>query len=634
MRLAFVLFLLILPLIVAAQGDSIKVKALLDEAYGYEDTDPTKALEIYGKAYILSNKSAYDLGAFRSLQYSGIVHSNMVNYDSALHYYRKSLAFSDKARYPKGKAATYINIGNVYQFLGDYDKVAEYYLKGIKVFEAIKDSASMAVTYENLGALFSALKQHQKEISYLEKALQIVPKSNLGLMGMIYGDMGLSQSKMDNLPKAFEYFTKADSLSKLVDNSKLDFFVQRNFGEYHLLSGSYQKAIPFLNRALEANEKINDPYYRSHLFVKLGEAHGILKEYSTAKSYLEKALAMGQENNIKEIQEKAYYTLAKIDSDQKNYQRAYKYLNLHMDFKDSLLNETYLKQISLFEKQYETEKKDNEIAAQKLQLQEKENDILKKKNQYSLALGGGGFLLLGSLGLWLFYRQRQKIKNNKIVALQSQQEVVKLEALIDGEEKERNRLAQDLHDGINGDLAVIKYKISSIEPSKFSKKEKIFYDDAISMLDNAVEQVRRISHNLAPPSLHNFDLIEAIQQFCSKQNASNSLNISFQYFGNRLVLKKENETAIYRIIQELLNNIMKHANATETLVQLNNHGDKLIITVEDNGEGFDTNSPKNGIGLQNIKSRVNFLKANLDINSSKKGTTFCIEIDLKKKNKK
>ena len=633
MRLQFIFLLTVLPLIAVAQGDSIEVKALLDEAYGYEDTDPTKALEIYGKAYNLSEESAYDLGAFRSLHYSGIVHSNMVNYDSALHYYRKSLAFSDKAKYPKGKAATYINSGNVYQFLGDYDRVAEYYLKGIKVFEVIKDSASMAVTYENLAALFSSVKQHQKEMSYLEKALLIVPKANLELMGMIYGDMGLSQSKMDNLPKALEYFTKADSLSKYVDNPKLDFFVQRNFGEYYLLSGSYQKAILFLNRALKTNEKINDPYYRSLLLTHLGEAHAMIKEYSKANSYLKEALEMGQKNKIKEIQEKAYYTLAKIDNDQKNYQRAYKYLNLHMNFKDSLLNEAYLKQISLFEKQYETEKKDNEIASQKLQLQEKENDILKKKNQYNLALGGGGFILLGCLGLWLFYRQRQKIKNNEILALQSQQEVVKLEALIDGEEKERNRLAQDLHDGINGDLAVIKYKISSIEPDKFSKKEKIFYDDAISMLDNAVEQVRRISHNLAPPSLHNFDLIEAIQQFCSKQNASNPINISFQYFGNRLVLKKENETAIYRIIQELINNIMKHANATEALVQLNNHDDKLIITVEDNGQGFDTNSTENGIGLQNIKSRVDFLKANLDINSSAKGTTFCIEIDLKKNKK-
>ncbi|MFX0556953.1 tetratricopeptide repeat protein [Maribacter sp. CXY002] len=632
MRLHILCFLL--PLIALGQGDSIKVKALLDKAYGYEGTDPIKALKMYSKAYILSNRSGYDLGAFRSLHYSGIVHSNMVNYDSALFYYKKSLTFSDKAKYPKGKAATYINMGNVYQFLGDYDKVAEHYLKGIQVFETLKDSTSIAITYENLGALFSAIQQHQKEMRYLEKALLMAPKDDFRLMGMIYGDMGLSQSKIGNLPKTFTYFTKADSLSRLVDDPKLDFFVDRNFGEYHLLNGSYKTSISFLNKALKANEAINDPYYRGQLFVQLGEAHTKLKEYPKATSYLQMALTMGRENKIKEIQEKAYYLLSKIDKEQRNHQRAYEYLDLHMHFKDSLLNETYLRQISLFEKQYETEKKDKEIASQKLLLQTQENSLLRKKNQYNLALGGVGFLGLFGLGLWLFYRQRQKLRSKEILALQNQQEVVKLEALIDGEEKERNRLAQDLHDGINGDLAVIKYKISSLETNKFSEREKKYYLDAISMLDNAVEQVRRISHNLAPPSLHNFDLIEAIQQFCSKQNASNSLNISFQYFGNRLVLKKEIETAIYRIIQELLNNSIKHANATEALVQLNTHEDKLIITVEDNGKGFDASISANGIGLQNIKSRVNFLKANLDISSSTKGTTFCIEIDLHKLDKK
>jgi len=179
-------------------------------------------------------------------------------------------------------------------------------------------------------------------------------------------------------------------------------------------------------------------------------------------------------------------------------------------------------------------------------------------------------------------------------------------------------------------LAVIKYKISSIGQKKLTAKEKTDYDEALSMLDNAVEQVRRISHNLAPPSLYRFDLIEAIEQFCMKQNTLEKVKISFQHFGNRGSLKKENETAIYRIIQEIINNILKHSGASEAMVQINNHGDKLTLTVEDNGKGFDAYDTAKGIGLQNIKSRVDFLKADLDIDSSNKGTTVQIEMELDK----
>ncbi|WP_271785377.1 sensor histidine kinase [Aquimarina algiphila] len=150
------------------------------------------------------------------------------------------------------------------------------------------------------------------------------------------------------------------------------------------------------------------------------------------------------------------------------------------------------------------------------------------------------------------------------------------------------------------------------------------------MLDNTVEQVRRISHNLAPSSLLNFNLIEVIQQFCDRINSSNPLNTSFQYFGKQFKLEKEKETVIYRIIQELTNNIIKHANATEALIQINSYENKLHITVEDNGIGFDPDVKSHGIGLQNIKSRVSLLNANLDIHSSAEGTSFNIEIYLDK----
>ncbi|QLG46223.1 tetratricopeptide repeat-containing sensor histidine kinase [Costertonia aggregata] len=606
------------------------MQELLDEAYGYENTNPQKALETYRQALDVSRDGNYNLGAFRSLNYSGIVYSNLAEYGSALHYYKESMGYADLADYPKGKAATLINIGNIHQYLGDFDKAVDNYLKGIEVFEIIKDSSSVAVTSQNLAALFSSLKKYDKEANYLNKALRFLPKKETKLLGFLYGDLGLSETRVGELKEAFEYFKKADSLSKLINDKRLDFFVERNFGEYYLLKKSFGKAIVYLENALCINEQLNDKYFRAEMLSKLGQGHAELKDYSKSVDYLNRAVEMASSNGLKEIQEKAYYTLSKVEVEKGNFKKALNYLNKHLIFKDSILNETYLNQINYYEKSFETKQKEAQISKQRLQLEKQQNTILKKENEKTLAYAIGGFLVLVFISLAMFFKQRQKAKANEILALKTKQELVKLEALIDGEENERNRLAQDLHDGINGDLAVIKYKISSIGQKGFSTKEKEDYGEALGMLDNAVEQVRRISHNLAPPSLTRFDLTEALEQFCNKQNTLKKVKISFQHFGNRVNLKKENETAIYRIVQELINNILKHAKASEAMVQINNHGDKLTITVEDNGEGFDPDNNSTGIGLQNIKSRVDFLKAGLDIDSSDNGTTIQIALDLNK----
>ena len=552
-------------------------------------------------------------------------------YDSANAHFKKALQFDVRAN----KSSVYSSMGILYKRQGKYEEALTIYFKGLKEDEVNGNDYGRYIKLANIGNLYMELKDYKNSIVYSKKALELAKstknESMLSSMGTLLNNIGGNYSFLNEYDTAIHYLHESLNVNIQNNNKRELARTYTTLGSVYSSINQDRKSLEYLKMALKFREELGDKIELVETKIALGFTYGKTNQINKSNYYFDEALTLAMEIENIDLISQTYSAISDYYSLVNKHEQALLNYRLFIKFKDSILKINNFKNIQELQTKYETKKKDNEIASQRLQLQEQENDILKKKNQYNLALGGGGFLLLGSLGLWLFYRQRQKIKNNEIVALQSQQEVVKLEALIDGEEKERNRLAQDLHDGINGDLAVIKYKISSIEPDKFSKKEKIFYDDAISMLDNAVEQVRRISHNLAPPSLHNFDLIEAIQQFCSKQNASNSLNISFQYFGNRLVLKKEIETAIYRIIQELLNNIMKHANATEALVQLNNHGNKLIITVEDNGEGFDTNSPKNGIGLQNIKSRVNFLKANLDINSSKKGTTFCIEIDLNKR---
>jgi signal transduction histidine kinase len=286
--------------------------------------------------------------------------------------------------------------------------------------------------------------------------------------------------------------------------------------------------------------------------------------------------------------------------------------------------------MTLTQTQFETEKKDKSIAEQQIKLNKQELNLIKNQKQKQLYYISIALLILLSFGIWYFFKQRQKLKNKEIEALKKSQEIAKLEALIDGEEKERKRIAQELHDGLNGDLSAIKYRLSTLEDSGLSAIDTENITKVINMIDESCAQVRSISHNLMPSSILEYGLVETIKEYLIKINTSDNFRIDFQCFGNYIALAKKNETIIYRIIQELVTNILKHARASEAMIQLNYRDDELIITIEDNGIGFNLDVASKGIGHKNIHTRIEFLNAQMDVDSSSNGTFYTITIDLNK----
>ena len=222
-------------------------------------------------------------------------------------------------------------------------------------------------------------------------------------------------------------------------------------------------------------------------------------------------------------------------------------------------------------------------------------------------------------------------QKNEQLKTRHQLEITKLNALIEGEEKERNRIAQDLHDGINGDLSAIKFQLMAFKNKLANDVNKENLEKSIAMIDTTCEQVRTISHNLTPYTISQYGLSVALEQFCNKMNHAGVL-IDYQWFGEDLVLPKNRQTSMYRIVQELVQNAIKHAKAKEILVYCNNLEEFLNITIEDDGIGFDESKQTKGIGLINIEKRVNYLNAKMEIESSNQGTTILISIPLKTNN--
>jgi signal transduction histidine kinase len=208
-----------------------------------------------------------------------------------------------------------------------------------------------------------------------------------------------------------------------------------------------------------------------------------------------------------------------------------------------------------------------------------------------------------------------------------------MSSLLKGQEKERSRLAKDLHDGIGCILTSVKYSLTNvtrtIDPEN-TTYTKVF-ENSIDVIDTSIKELRRVAYNMMPEALIKFGLDEGLKDFCQFINNSNGLNIYYQSHGLNHRLDNDTEIVLYRIVQELLTNVVKHSAATETYVQLIKDGSRLNISVEDNGKGFDLKrlSTKKSTGWLSLQSRVNYLKGRLEVSSIlEKGTTVGIEFNV------
>jgi signal transduction histidine kinase len=259
--------------------------------------------------------------------------------------------------------------------------------------------------------------------------------------------------------------------------------------------------------------------------------------------------------------------------------------------------------------------------------------IQKKNTLNYLLIGGAITLFIISLLSYRNYKQKQKIQQQRIADLETQQQLTATEAVLKGEEQERTRLAKDLHDGLGGMLSGIKYSFNTMKGNLVMTPENAqAFERSMDMLDSSIKEMRRVAHNMMPEALVKFGLDTALKDFCADINNSGALKISYQSIGlENIVLEQTTAITIYRIVQELINNTMKHAVAKTAIVQVTKTNNQLAVTVEDDGKGFDTSilRQSKGIGWSNIQNRVEFLKGNLDVQSEKeKGTSVHIEMNI------
>ncbi|MEJ1240325.1 tetratricopeptide repeat protein [Chryseolinea sp. T2] len=594
-------------------SDSVQVIALLDSAYALELVDSDVALQLYREASRLGQASGYVLGQAKAIHYSGIVHSEHGRYDQASKAYYDALDLYRKIRNTKGVGACYVNIGNLHKYQGRLDSALVYYQHALSTLESTSHKQALAKLYANTGNVFQGLKQYEKALDYNRKsetlARQIRDSSSwcaaLVNQGTVWNEMKQYEKAMDFHMRAFQLASKIDDVYCLQ-------LASINLADLYKTQGDFSSAISYGLKSVRYAQQINAPFDVADIKKRVGDLYQGEKKYDLAKAYYSEAFDDARQIGAKEIVESAARALHQLYAAQGDYKNAYHFQSLSGLYGDSILGEKQMKTIHELDIRYQSEKKDKELAHSELQLQESRQQTIYIAAVATIALLFAGLLFVN-------YRNKKKLHMQRLQLAEREKEKHVVEAMMQGEEKERMRVARSLHDEVAGILAAVKMNLDAPAIHAHVINHHPEYAKAMSLLDEASVTVRGMAHNLLPDILIHHGLDRALQRYCQVMGGKNLVTIQYDSWGNATRYDPQFELAIYRIVQELLNNIIRHAHATEALVQVSYDNETLSITVEDNGVGMEllgnTTLQTQGNALTSLYTRVKYLYGKMDIST-------------------
>jgi signal transduction histidine kinase/Flp pilus assembly protein TadD len=538
------------------------------------------------------------------------------NYQNALDYFNRSLELGRREKNEQIISRASINLANIYLSQGKYNSAVDRYLEALKINERGSDTSLLHVNYLCLGITYYYLKDYGKSLGYYEKCLAINRlKNETPKMAYSYNAMGIIYKEMGDLNTALDYQEKAFTIAETSKDSSLLSHTLGNLGELYGLKGEKEKALTYLKKGLAMQKHFSDDKGIGETLNLLGNVCLKFNDNTNAIAYYQEALQIAEKVGLNDVKKDAYKGLSDAYTALSDFKDALKYQKLYSTVKDTLFNSTNSMQISDMQTRYETEKKEQENTLLLSENNLKTLEIDKQKNQRNLL-----FILITVLVIiaGLVYNRIQLKNRNKILV----EKELRNQAVFHAQEKEKMNLSRELHDGLGPLLSLLKMNISAL---KNPSDEKIILEMK-ELANESIREVRSISHALAPSQLQKQGLKAALTDFIAQVEAGGQLKTEL-HMDFSSPLKPETEIHIYRIVQEAVNNSLRHSEASLLKVSLQQKGDELFVSVEDNGKGF--TQKQGGNGLNNILTRSDFLKAKTVINSSPgKGTQLLISLPL------
>ena len=612
-----------------ARDDTNKVKLLLNIGEQYENTNPETAKNYYRLVLQLSRKIGYPQGEIKYASYYSSALNIQGHFDSSLSVNLTGLQQAKRMKDSLSITKMCFNVANSYSYLNKNDSALYYYFQVLPYLENQNSSRMLAVAYNSLQNTYRKLRQFQKGITYGKASVKICRSIQDSLL-LEYGSssLGTNYASLEIYDTAMACYREALEISSKIGDRYGESATRLNIGDIDFRQGKYEEARKNFAQALQIARELNlseteTIALKSHAMYFLQ-----MKKYTPARQYADSAVAITLRNGDRGERLKIYKLLADISYGNQDLTAANAYNSKYDQLNDSINNDNLAEISTQYEKLYDTQKKESQIKLQEAQLNQKAT------LNYFL-IGGSVALLLISLLGYHNYKSKRILQQARIDELEAEKKLMAAEAVLKGEEQERTRLAKDLHDGLGGMLSGIKHSLNIMKGNLIMTPDNAqAFERSLDMLDGSIKEMRRVAHNMMPEVLVRYGLDTALKEYCREITQSGVMRTTYQSIGMKAVIMEQTTAvAIYRIVQELVNNTIKHASANKMLVQVHvsSQENLLTLTVEDNGRGFDSAVLKNspGIGWSNILNRVEFLKGKIDVNSSQdKGTSVLIEISL------
>jgi len=529
------------------------------------------------------------------------------------------------------KDSIFFNLGKVYRERGNYNASTFYFYQGLELAEQSKSMKLQAKYLTNIGTNHKRSGSFDKSIEFYRQALAIYLDLKDSLrISYLYNNISLWHFEEQMYDSALVYYQAAIKLKKQLGKTGLA-LQPNNPGQFHHKLKQYDKAIYYHQLSLNLLAQKKERDYPSEAFAHslLADVYSDMKKNDKALEHYHVSLSLSQQSGAKETTEKALGGIANVYANMKDYQQAYYYGKLQKSYVDTLARNS--NQIAELEAKYQLRIQDHQFQLSKA----KDKAKLSRKNVIIIIISGCIILLVAIIYTYKRNLQSERILNKKNELLSEQKinkamkekELKSLKAFVDGQEKERLRVARDLHDGLGGTLAGLKLNFErSLENSNTPNIQHV-----LSGLDMVYKEVKSVASNLAPPKFQSTYFIDILHSYITNVSETNKIQINaeFQPESALNLVPEKIKIEIYRIIQELITNIIKHAQATEVEIQLLKHPNFVNLIIEDNGKGFNSKKKHKGMGISNVMSRVEILKGKVDIDSGmNRGTLFNIDIPI------
>ena len=512
------------------------------------------------------------------------------------------------------------DIGKAYYLTARYDSAAYYYDKAAGVLITINKQAILADDYTGLANSYTKLNNYNKAIELYNVAISYAPKTGprrilmatLNNVGALYEARHNYREAINYYRQSFDISDSLDFVQKTKENTSEAY--SRNFmGNVMESMKQKSESAQEILKTIDTKRSLNDTLALSINYFNLGVLYKSKRMYAQALDALQNCLQYAAKINYTDMQSSAVNEIADLYEQTGDYRQSLIYLKKHMALNASG-NTKNSKTIDELQTKYEITQREDQILQQQFEI---------TKRNYWMAAIFVIILLMLLIG-FIYYKQTQLKQRN-----------IAMQAIIATEESERKRIAQDLHDSVSQTITAAKMNLTVIggELPFANDEQRKRFEKAISLVDDGFREVRTISHNMMPWALHETGLAMVVKQFIENIK-TDAIAINFLSRGFDTPFDDTTEIILYRVLQESVNNVMKHANASRLDISLIRDEANISLTIEDNGKGFDTSNPEiyKGMGLNNLRSRINFLKGKVELDSQVgKGTLVSVYIPVTNK---